>query len=568
MIFRLVFVIMLALLPLTVKAETPYALSMVGQSQYDKTSTHLSYANPNTPKGGTLKQAAIGTFDTLNPYSIKGNAAEGLNLTTDRLMARVWDEPFTLVPLIAAKADMPEDRSSITFTLDTRAKFHDGTPITHEDVLFSFETLKEFGRPNMRRLYQLATPETIDSQTIKFNFADGYDRETGMIFAMMPILSKAYWQGREFDKTTIEPPLGSGPYKIAEVDIGKRIVLKRDPDYWGNDLLPNAGHHNFDTIIYDYYRDDTVAFESFKKGDLNYRREWDAGDWNNRYTFPALNEGDAIKEEIKHGRAGRIKGFIYNTRRAPFNDINVRKALAQALDFDWINKNLFYNSYEQVDSFFPNTDLGNITPKDTRDQRAKMREATALLKQAGWIIKNGKRVNQTTGKPMQFEILLDDPGQEKLALSYTRALHKLGIEANVRVMDTAAFRARLNDYDFDMTLYFWNSTLSPGTEQYLYWSCESANTPYRWNYAGICDPEIDALAKKIPEAKTREELVNMTQELDKMLQNGVYFVPLYYNAYDYVAYWNSIERPEITPLYGVVIETWWSKDTDNNNVSP
>jgi len=226
------------------ESAAPYALSMVGKSQYDENSAHLSYANPDAPKGGTLKQAAIGTFDTLNPYSIKGNAAEGLNLTTDRLMARVWDEPFTLVPLIASKAEMPEDRSSITFTLDSRAKFHDGTPITHEDILFSFETLKESGRPNMRRLYKLATPETIDSQTIKFSFADGYDRETGMIFAMMPVLSKAYWSGKEFDTTTITPPLGNGPYKITEVDIGKRVVLERDPNYWGKDLLPNAGHHN------------------------------------------------------------------------------------------------------------------------------------------------------------------------------------------------------------------------------------------------------------------------------------------------------------------------------------
>ncbi|MEM7617842.1 MAG: extracellular solute-binding protein [Pseudomonadota bacterium] len=544
------------------ETDNPHALSMVGQSQYDKNSTHLSYANPDAPQGGILKQAAIGTFDTLNPFSIKGNAAQGLNLTTDRLMARVWDEPFTLVPLIAAKAEMPEDRSSITFTLDSRAKFHDGNPITHEDVLFSFETLKEHGRPNMRRLYKLARPETIDSQTIKFSFADGYDRETGMIFAMMPVLSKAYWEGKEFDTTTIEPPLGSGPYKIAEVDIGKRVVLQKVENYWAKDSISNAGHHNFDQIIYDYYRDDTVAFESFKKGDLNYRREWDAGDWNNRYEFPALNENKATKEEIKHGRANRVRGFIFNTRRAPFDDIKVRKALAQVLDFDWINKNLFYDSYKQINSFYPNTDLGYSTPKDTRDQRAKMREATKLLKEAGWVVQDGKRINQETNEPVSFEILLDDPGQEKLALSYTRKLQKLGIEANVRVMDTAAFRARLNEYDFDMTLYYWNSTLSPGTEQYLYWSCESAETHYRWNYAGICDSEIDDLAKKIPGAKTREELTEMTQNLDKKLQEGTYFVPLYYNPYDYVAYWNTIQRPETTPLYGVVIETWWANQED------
>ncbi len=543
-------------------APAPYAFSMVGQSQYDEGSKHLSYANPDAPKGGTLKQAAIGTFDTLNPFSIKGNAAEGLGLTTDRLMARVWDEPFTLVPMVAESAQMPDDRSSITFTLNPKARFHDGSPMTLDDVLFSFETLREYGRPNMRRLYQLATPETLGEREIIFRFGEGYDRETGMIFAMMPVLSKTYWENKEFDTTTIQPPLSSGPYKISQVDIGKRISYERVADYWGKDLLPNVGHHNFDTITYDYYRDDTVAFESFKKGDLNFRREWDAGDWNNRYDFPALEKGDVVKEDIKHGRPDRVRGFIYNTRRAPFDDIKVRKALALVLDFDWLNKNLFYNSYKQIDSFYPNTDLANAAPKDNRDARTKMREATNLLKEAGWIIKDGNRVNAKTGEVMTFEILLDDPGQEKLALSYTRGLSKLGIKANVRVMDTAAFRARLNEYDFDMTLYFWNSSLSPGTEQYLYWSCESANTSYRWNYAGICEPEIDALAKAIPDAKTRAELVSMTQNLDKKLQEGVYFVPLYYNPYDYVAYWKTLERPETVPLYGVVIESWWANQGD------
>ena len=567
--FKIVFFIgVLFCAPTTQAQESPYALSMVGQSQYNDQSEHLSYANPNAPKGGVLKQAAIGTFDTLNPFSIKGNAAQGLNLTTDKLMARVWDEPFTLVPLIAAKAEMPDDRSSITFSLDTRAKFHDGTPITHEDVLFSFETLKTSGRPNMRRLYKLATPEVIDSQTIKFKFGEGYDRETGMIFAMMPVLSKAYWEDKEFDTSTLDAPLGSGPYKIAEVDIGKRIVYERVPDYWAKDLLANKGHHNFEKIMYDYYRDDTVAFESFKKGDLNIRREWDAGDWNNRYNFPALNDGAVIKKEIKHGRPDRVRGFIFNTRREPFDDINVRKALAQILDFDWINKNLFYNSYNQINSFYPNTDLANPTPKDERTMREKMRDSSKILKNAGWIVKDGKLINAKTNAPMSFEILADDPGQEKLALSYTRALKKLGIEANVRVMDTAAFRARLNNYDFDMTLYYWNSTLSPGTEQYLYWSCESAKTPYRWNYAGICDPEIDEIAKSIPDAKTREELVDMTHILDNKLLSGYYSVPLYYNPRDYLAYWNILGHPDETPLYGAVLETWWQKEANSTPATP
>ena len=536
-----------------------FGIAMVGKPKYNAQSKHLDYANPDASKGGALKQAAIGTFDTLNPFAIKGKAPQGLNLVTDRLMARVWDEPFTMYPLIAERVELPKDRSSITFHLNPQAQFHDGSKITTDDVLFSYKTLMKDGRPNMRRVYKLATPHVIDKHTIKFTFGEGHDRETAMIFALMPVLSKAYWTGKEFDKTTLEAPLGSGPYKISQIDPGKRIVLSRVADYWAKDLLTNIGHHNFDKIIYDYYRDDTVAFESFKTGDLNMRREWDAGNWNNSYDFPALKKGSVIKEEIKHGRPDRVRGFIFNTRRPPFDDIEVRRALALFFDFDWVNKNLFHEQYKQIDSFYPNTDLAYINPhiRKTEDRRVAMREGDKILQDAGWIVKDGKRLNEKTGEQMQFEILLDDPGNEKIALSLTRTLKKMGIDANVRVLDSAAFRGRMTNYDFDMTLYHWHSTLSPGTEQYLYWSCEAAEQPSRWNYAGICDPEIDELTKIIPNAKTREELISATQTLDKTLQSGHYMIPLYYNPNDFIAYWQPIKRPERTPLYGIVTETWW-----------
>ena len=249
-------------------------------------------------------------------------------------------------------------------------------------------------------------------------------------------------------------------------------------DYWAKDLLQNKGHHNFEKIIYDYYRDDTVAFESFKAGDLNLRREWDAGSWNNAYDFPALSDGRVVKTEMKHGRPDKVRGFIFNTRRAPFDDIRVRQALNLLFDFDWVNKNLFYGQYKRIDSFYPNTDLARkINATSEKDLRTKMRQSNALLKEAGWIIKDGKRINEKTNEVMEFEIILDNPSDEKIALSLTRSLKKMGINAQVRVLDSAAFRGRLNDYDFDMTLYYWHSTLSPGTEQYLYWSCESAETP-------------------------------------------------------------------------------------------
>lgn len=549
--------------PSTVKAETQFGLAMVGEPKYNASSTHLDYANLDAPKGGTLKQSATGSFDTLNPYNIKGRPAAGLNvaanLTNDKLMARVWGEPFTLYPVIAESVDVPDDRSSITFNLDKRAQFHDGTPITSADVLFSFETLKEHGRPNMRRIYAMATPTVMDERTIRFDLNEERDRETVMIMAMMPVLSKAYWQDKEFDKTTLDTPLGNGPYKIKSFDAGKRIEYERVTDYWAKDLLVNKGHHNFDSIIYDYFRDNTVAFESFKKGDLGIWREWDAGNWNSSYDFPAITDGEVLKKEIKHGRPGKTRGFIFNTRRKPFDDIRVRKALNQFFDFDWMNKNLFYGQYERIDSFYPNTDLAReVKETPPRTTREKMRHGNKLLKEAGWIIKDGKRVNEKTGEVLSFEILINNPEDEKIALSLTRSLKKMGIEANVRMLDSAAHRGRLNDYNFDMILHFWHSTLSPGTEQYLYWSCKAKDQPSRWNYAGICNEEIDRLAKDIPTARTRAELAEKTARLDTLLWEGQYFIPLYRNPKDFVSYWTRIQKPDITPLYGVVTETWWT----------
>lgn len=559
-------ILRLFLFVLTLSFTTPsfaaehYGLAMVGEPKYNAESMHLDYANPDAPKGGTLRQAATGSFDTLNPFSIKGRAAQGLNLVTDRLMARVWDEPFTMYPMIAEKVDVPEDRSSITFYLNPKAQFHDGSPITADDVLFSYETLKKEGRPNMRRIYKLAKAEKTGERGVKFSFGKGYDRETVMIFALMPVLSKKYWEGKTFDSTTLDAPLGSGPYKIAEAEPGKRIIYERVKDYWAKDLLVNKGHNNFDKITFEYYRDDTVAFESFKKGDLDVRREWDAGKWNSNYDFPALKKGDVIKEELKHGRADKVRSFIFNTRRPPFNDIKIRQALNLVFDFDWVNKNMFYGQYERINSYYPNTDLARIPEaKEQQDRRASLRQANELLTEAGWTIKDGIRIKEETGEEMGFSILLDNPADEKIALSLTRSLKKMGINVQVRVLDSAAFRGRITDYDFDMILYFWHSTLSPGTEQYLYWSCEAAEQSSRWNFAGVCDPEIDELAKSIPTAKTRAELIKKTQALDSKLWNGHYMIPLYYNPKDFVAYWKSLKKPETVPLYGMVIETWWQE---------
>ncbi len=537
---------------------------MTGTPKYSAESPNLSYVNPDAPKGGTLKQAAIGTFDTVNPYNIKGKAAQGMDLVTDRLMTRVWDEPFTMYPMIAQSVDVPADRSSITFHLNPRARFQDGSPITAADVDFTYKTLMEFGRPNMRRVYKIVTSVDMpDARTITFHLGPDHDRETVMILTLMPVLSKAYWTGKNFDQTTLTPFLSNGPYKIKSIEPGRRIVYERDKNYWAKDLMPNRGLYNFDEVIYDYYRDDSVAFESFKAGNLNFRREWNAALWQNGYDFPAITQGKVIKNALKHGRPDRVRGFIFNTRRAPFDDIRVRRAFNLLFDFDWMNENLFYGLYGHINSYFPNTELAAtgtrppVNNKTPAQKRENMKKADELLQSAGWVVKDGVRVNQKTGKPMDFEIMLNDPSDQKIALSFTHALKRMGIIPKVRMLDSAAFLGRLNQYDFDMTLYYWMSTLSPGTEQYLYWSCEAADQPSRWNYAGICDKKIDLLSKSIASATSRDDLVQKVRALDAALMAGTYMIPLYYNPQDFVAYWKPLAHPQTMPIYGTVIETWW-----------
>jgi microcin C transport system substrate-binding protein len=576
---------------ITANVANAQGLAMHGTPKYDENANSLDYVNKDAPKGGTLRQAGIGSFDSLNPFALKGKPADGLSLVFDRLMARVWDEPFTLYPLVAETVTMPDDRSSMTITINPKAQFHDGSPILADDIIFSYETLKTSGRPNMRRIYALATQATKnDDRSVTFTFGDGFDRETAMIFAMMPVLSKAYWEDKIFDQSTLTAPLTSGPYKIAKVDPGRKITYERVKDYWGADLFVNRGQNNFDTVIYDYFRDDLVALEAFKAGGLDMRRENDPSRWASSYDFPAVKNGTIRLESLPHGRAERVKSLIFNTRRAPFDDLKVRKALSFALDFDWINKNLYHGQYQRISSYFPNTQLaaiddlsarenGLLTPyKDSlpaevfgtawrpprsnseADYRQNLRIADQLLNEAGWVIKDGKRVN-ADGKQMSFEITISAPEDEKIALAFQRGLKRLGVQAPVRLLDQTSYIGRLQNYDYDMTLYHWQNTLSPGTEQVLYWSCEAAKQPARFNYSGICNPAIDHLAQSIANAKDYAELVAMTRALDRALTWGYYAIPLFYSGKDNVALRNNISHPPHPPIYGIVTETWW----DNNN---
>ncbi len=572
-----------------------YGLAMHGEAKYGPDSVRLDYASAQARKGGTLHLAAFGNFDTLNPYALKGSAAPGLSNFYDRLMGRVWDEPFTLYPLIAERAEIAEDRSAVEIHINPAARFHDGTPITADDVLFSFETFKREGRPNMRRVYGLVTEtRKTGPLSVLFRFGAGYDRESVMIIAMMPVLSKAWWSGRDFSATTLDIPPGSGPYHISEISPGRRIVYRRVADYWAENLLVNRNHHNFERIVYDTYRDDSVAFEAFKAGDLDLRDETDLSNWTQGYNFPAMRSGEVRRDVIPHKRPEKVRGFIYNTRRAPFDDIRVREALARALDFSWINENLLAGMTRQVDSFYPNAELAAHgtpsgaetailapyretlppevfgpawTPPKTGTRalmRDHLRRARDLLTEAGWDIQDGTLRHKETGKPFSFEILVGTPDDEKIALSWQRNLKKLGIHALIRTLDSAGFTARLTRYDYDVVLHYWLSTLSPGTEQILYYGCAAADQPGRWNYAGICNPAVDAIALQIADSRDRADLIAHVRALDRILTWGWYLVPLDYLGKSLTAARTSLARPDTTPIYGYVLETWWEKGPEQD----
>lgn len=563
-------------------------LAMVGQPKMPPDFKHFDYANPEAPKGGTFRQATLGSFDTLNPFSLKGKSAAGLNLYYDRLMTQSWDEPFTLYPLIAQQVEIPDDRSAITFKLNPKAQFHDGSVITPEDVIFSFNTLKEKGRANMRNVYKLVKSVTIlPDQRIQFLLGEGYNRETVMILAKMPVLSQKWWQGKDFDQTVLTPPLGSGPYRIKEVSAGRRIVYERDPHYWGKDLPVNTGLHNFDKISFDYFRDQTAAFEAFKSHDIDVWTDLSPGHWVTAYDFPAAKNNLIKKESLKHGRVEKMWGLIFNMRRPPFDDIRVRRALSLMVDYEWVNKNIFYGQYRSLNSFYPNSDLAvsglpsqkereilspfkdSLTPEvfgpawqpassgNLLQVRANQVEADRLLKKSGWIIRNGIRVKEKDGTPLSFEIILGTLDDEKLALSFKRNLARLGVVVTLRTLDSTAFQDRMMNYDYDMTVYFWLNTLSPGTEQTIYWGCEAAKQSGRFNYSGLCNPAVEHIITEIPNVSSRAEMADLVHSLDRILTWEQIAIPLFYSGKDFVASWADFKHPSRTPLYGNVMESWW-----------
>ena len=580
----------LAVLPAAAQEEPKpaHGVAMHGDLKYGPDFTNFDYADPNAVKGGTVTFASIGTFDSLNPYILKGVPAAGLGLVFQSLTTQAEDEAFSEYGDIAESIIVPEDRSWVAFDLRPEARWQDGQPITVEDVIFSLEILKSEGHPFYRAYYKnVVKAEKVGERRVRFTFEGGINRELPLIVGQMPILPKHYFEGREFARATLDPPVGSGPYRIKKVDPGRTIVYERVADWWGADIPVNKGRFNYDEVRYEYYRDSDVALEAFKAGQYDIRLENTAKLWATGYQSPALDKGWIKKEEIPFEGAAGMQGFVFNTRRSIFKDPRVRRALAYAFDFEWTNKTLFYGAYTRTESYFANTELaarGLPGPKElellepfrdrlppevfTEEYRAprtdgsgnirkNLRIALRMLREAGWEVQDGVLTNRETGEAMRFEILLVSPAFERIAGPFVRNLERLGIEARIRTVDTSQYQNRLDDFDFDMIVTVWGQSLSPGNEQRNYWSCEAAETPGSRNYAGICDPAVDYLIDKIIQAPTREDLVVATRALDRVLLWGHYVIPHWHTRVIRVAYWDKFGRPSITPRYGLDLFAWW-----------
>lgn len=546
-----------------------HALAMHGAPRYPDGFKNFDYVNPDAPKGGTLRLGVVGTFDNLNPFIVRGTvpALPAFTLTTpaaiyEPLMARNWDEPFTLYALVAETVEVAQDRSAVIFHIRKSARWQDGQPLTPEDVLFSYQTLKEQGLPHHRRYYKkIAKATKVGEDGVRFDFKrepnGSIDREMPLIMASMPLLPAHYWRGKTFNQTTLDLPLASGPYKITAVDQGRSLTLSRDPDYWGKDLPTQKGQYNFDTIRIDFYRDDSIALQAFKSGAYDLRREGDPKKWVKLADEPAAKEGRLVMRRYIHHRPEPFNGFILNTRRPLMQDIVLRRALAKAFDFDWINRALLYGYGKRTQSVYPNAELAaKQTESKNEDQRTRLLVAAAELKRAGYSLSDGM-LYAPSRQAVSFEVMLADPNEEKIALEWARNLQRLGIQAKIRTVDSAQYQGRLTGFDFDVTTGRVVSSASPGNEQMNYWSCTAARQNGSRNYAGICDPHIDALAASISQASSREELVRVARALDQALMDGAYVVPFYYQGVDPVAYWKDRVVPSPrTPAYGPIIESW------------
>jgi peptide/nickel transport system substrate-binding protein len=552
----------------------------------------MPYANPDAPKGGRLVWGAIGTFDSLNPFIVRGLAVQQIRgYVVESLMARGYDEAFTLYGLLAKSVETDEARGYVTFHLDPRARFSDGKPVTAEDVVFSWALLRDKGRPNHRQYYsKVAKAEAPDPLTVRFDLAGANDRELPLILALMPVLPKHAIVPATFEETTMTGPVGSGPYRVTAVKPGASVTLTRNPDYWARDLPVNRGQYNFDEIKLDFYREANGQFEAFKRGLYDFRVEGEPLRWHDGYDFPAARNGEVIRDVIKTGMPQPSEFLVFNTRRPVFADIRVRRALTLLFDFEWINRNYFFGLYARAAGFFAGSELsaygrpaderereflkqaGAQIPSDILDgsyhlpvsdgsgrDRTTLRSALSLLSEAGYGLDGTVLRQRATKAPLTFEILVTTRDQERIALAYQRDLKRAGIEAIVRAVDPVQFDQRRLGYEFDMIQNRWDQSLSPGNEQSFYWGSQAADIPGTRNYMGAKDAAIDSLIAALLEARERPAFVSAVRALDRTLMSGFYAIPLFNVAEQWIARWNRIERPATTALSGYLPETWWRK---------
>jgi peptide/nickel transport system substrate-binding protein len=572
------------------RAEPRHAIAMHGEPALPERFDHLRYADPAAPKGGRLVQGIVGTFDSLNPFIVKGIAPPAIRgYVVESLMARGYDEPFTLYGLIARSVETDAARSYVTFTLDPAARFSDGTPIRPEDVIFSWELLRDKGRPNYRTYYaKVAKAEAIGADGVRFDLAGSNDRELPLILGLMPVLAKHAVKPETFEETSFDAPVGSGPYKVGKVDPAKNVTLQRDPNYWGRDLAINRGFWNFDEVRFDFYRDANSHFEAFKRGLYDMRPEFDPGRWQTAYDFPALRDGKVVKEAFTTGLPKPSSYYVFNTRRPIFADIRVREALSMLFDFEWINHNLFFDLYRRTAGYFDGSELSaHARPAGTRERallapfpeavrpdvmegtwspvvsdgsgrdRAILHRALALFSAAGYELRGTSLMERRTGKPFAFEIMVNNREDERLALAFSSSLRRAGIAARIRVVDAVQYEGRRVSYDFDMIPNRWDQSLSPGNEQAFYWGSAAADQPGTRNYMGIKNAAADAMIAALLRAEASEDFTAAVRALDRVLISGFYTIPSFHLPNQWVARWSTIRRPAETSLSGYLPETWW-----------
>ena len=580
----------LSLMSPTFAADWQHGLSLFGKPQLPRGFAHFPYVNESAPKGGSVRIAAIGSFDNLNQFTIKGNAAGGLGLIHDTLMTGSLDEASAGYGLIAEAVKHAADYSSVSFRLNKNARFSDGSPITADDVAFSLTALKK-AHPFYRAYYaDVVGYETTNAHEISFRFGQKGNRELPMILGQLPILKKAYWnaEGRSLAETTLDIPPVSGAYEIAKVDAGRAITYQRRPDYWAKDLNVNIGKNNIEHVTYVYFGDDTVAFEALKAGEIDFRREFSSRVWATGYDTPAVKSGKMVKETVTLENSAGMQGFVFNLRRPRFDNIHVREALNWAYDFEWTKKNLFYGQYARTSSFFQGSGLAasgspskeelalleplrDKLPAKTFDPlfenpvsdasgniRQNLRKARALFEKAGWTIKDGKL--QKNGEVFTIEFLLVQPAFERIVAPYIKNLAKLGIEAKMRSIDPTQYQNRVTNYDYDAVVMRFGQSLSPGNEQRDYWSAAAADRPGGRNYIGIKDAAVDALIEKLIFARSRQELVTATRALDRVLISNHYIMPQWHAPHERLAYWQGLVRPANMPKYGLGFPTIWWKE--------